>query len=235
MQNEIIRKRKSIRKYAAELLDSATLEWVREQIAAVTPLYSNIQYKIEIANKTKGIFNVKSPQYLLFSSHEGEGYCENIGFIGQQLDLALSEHGIGTCWLGGSKPQEKSESSMPFVIAMAFGTAAEPLHRELSEFKRKPLSAVSEGEDPRLEVARLAPSAMNLQNRYFIADGGKIHCYRKKTNPLLGIKFEKMSLIDMGIAICHIETEGDTFKFTKMKSVPERKGYVYVGTVGASG
>jgi nitroreductase len=36
--NEIIRKRKSVRKYVCEPLDSATLEKIREQINAVKPL-----------------------------------------------------------------------------------------------------------------------------------------------------------------------------------------------------
>jgi len=229
--NEAIRKRKSVRKYASEPLDSATLEWVQEQIAAVMPLYPNIRYKIEIVNKTKGLFNVKAPHYLIFSSHEGEGYLENIGFIGQQLNLSFSERGIGSCWLGTSKPLENSEPSIPFVIAMAFGTAAEPVHCDVSEFKRKPLSAVSEGEDSRLEAARLAPSAVNSQNWYFVAEKGNIHCYRRKANPLLGFMLTTANQIDMGITLYHIASESDTFKFAKLKSVSAHKGCFYMGTV----
>ena len=231
--NEIIRKRKSIRKYEAAPLDTATLDWVGEQIAAVKPLYPNIRYNIEIANKTKGLFNVKAPHYLIFSSEEMDGYCENIGFIGQQLDLALSENGIGTCWLGGSKPSENEKTKLTYVIAMAFGKPTEPLHRSLDEFKRKPLSAISEGEGVRLEAVRLAPSAMNSQNWFFVAYSEKIHCYRKKINPIAGLMLERLNRIDMGIAICHIAAESanlEQFKFTKSKVAPERKGYIYTGT-----
>jgi nitroreductase len=231
MQNEIIRKRKSIRKYDFTPLDTDKLKWAQEQIAAVKPLYPNIRYRVEIVSKTKGLFNVKAPYYFLFSSEEMDGYHENIGFIGQQLNLILSANGIGTCWLGASKPIESDKSALPYVIAMSFGTPNEPLHRSLPEFKRKSLSVISEGEDPRLEAARLAPSAMNSQNQFFVADGGKIHCYRKKTNPIVGLMLERMNRIDMGIAIYHIAAESGEFKFTKSKIVPERKGYVYVGTV----
>jgi len=42
---------------------------------------------------------------------------------------------------------------------------------------------------------------------------------------------EKANKIDMGIAIYHIAVESDNFKFTKLKIVPERKGYIYTGTV----
>jgi nitroreductase len=231
--NEIIYKRKSIRKYDMTKLDDDTLEKVREKIEKLTPLYPDIRYSVEIVNSTKGIFNVKAPHYLVFSSEEKEGAYENIGFVGQQLDLFFSESGIGACWLGVSKPEEKVASDgMNHVICMSFGKPDGALHRALSEFKRKPAEEISEGSDKRLEAARLAPSATNAQNWYFASQGGKIHCYRKKANPLLGFLFDKMHIIDMGIAICHIAEESEDFSFSKETDVPVKKGYVYTGTVG---
>ena len=106
--NEVIRKRKSIRKYDPAPLDAAALEMVRERIKGITPLYKDIRYSVEIVNKTRGIFNIKAPHYLIFGSEEKEGAYENIGFIGQQLDLFLSESGIGACWLGASKGTGRS-------------------------------------------------------------------------------------------------------------------------------
>jgi len=232
--NEIIRKRKSIRKYDLAPLDDATLEKVQAQIMKVTPLYPGIRYSVEITNKTKGVFNIKAPHYLVFGSEEKDGAYENIGFIGQQLDLFFSESGLGSCWLGASKPEEQEASALPCVICMSFGRPAEPLHRELSEFKRKPLTEISEGIDGRLEAARLAPSAVNAQNWYFVAENGKIHCYRKKASPLLGFIYNKLHCIDMGIALCHIAEESDVFHFSKEAGVSERKGHVYMGTVGSS-
>ncbi|MCL2703926.1 MAG: nitroreductase [Defluviitaleaceae bacterium] len=228
---EIIRKRKSIRKYDPAALDSATLEKVRAQIENVKPLYPDIRYSIEITNKTKGLFNIKAPHYLIFGSEEKEGAYENIGFVGQQLDLFLSAAGLGACWLGASKPQEIEASVLPHVISLAFGKPGEPLHRDLSEFKRKPLSDISQGSDKRLEAARLAPSGVNAQNWYFIADNNKILCYRKKSNPLLGFFYNKLGCIDMGIALCHIAEESENFNYIKEANVPGRKGCVYMGTV----
>jgi len=184
--NETIRKRKSIRKYDMAKLDNSILEKLQEQINTVIPLFPNIRFSIEIADKTKGLFNVSAPHYLILGSEEKDGYLENIGFIGQQLDLFFSEKGLGCCWLGVSKPLLKEASPLPFVICISFGKPAEPLYRELSDFKRKPLSEISEGADDRLEAARLAPSGINAQNWYFIAVDDKIHCYckycKKKSN-----------------------------------------------------
>ena len=230
--NETIRKRKSIRKYDATPLDAETLEKVRERIKTLKPLYPNIKYSVEIANKTKGMFSIKAPHYLIFGSEGKDGSLENIGFIGQQMDLFFSETGLGSCWLGASKPQEQEESALPFVICMAFGKPAEPLHRDMSEFKRKPLSEISEGTDERLEAARLAPSGINAQNWHFIAENGKIHCYRRKANPLLGFIYNKLACIDMGIALWHIASESNGgFGFVKETETPARKGCVYMGTV----
>jgi nitroreductase len=231
MKNEIIGKRKSIRKYDPAKLDAATLEKVREKIKNLTPLYSDIRYSVEIAEKTKG-FGVKAPHYLIFGSENADGANENIGFIGQQMDLFFSEEGLGSCWVGMAKPSEKEESSLPFVICMAFGKPAEPLHRgEISEFKRKPLSAISEGNDDRLEAARLAPSGVNAQNWFFVAENGKIHCYIKKANPILKLVAGKLGGIDMGIALYHIAAESEKFSFAKEENAPERKGCAYAGTV----
>jgi nitroreductase len=120
---------------------------------------------------------------------------------------------------------------------MSFGKPAEPLHRDISEFKRKSLTEISEGTDrtgnmdKRLEAARLAPSGVNAQNWYFIADNGKIHCYRKKANPILGFIYNKLACIDMGIALYHIAAESKNFSFVKEAGIPERKGHFYMGTV----
>ena len=229
--NDIIRKRKSIRKYDMAKLDEHALDKVREQISKLVPLFPDIRYGIEITGKTRGLFNVTAPHYLVFGSEEKEGAYENIGFIGQQMDLFFADNGLGCCWLGASKPQEKEASPLPFVICMSFGKPAEPLHRDLTEFKRKSLAKISEGTDVRLEAARLAPSGINAQGWFFIAQSGKIHCFRKKLNPVMGLMLGRMGEIDLGIAICHIYKESESFRYEKEVDPPERKGFIYMGTV----
>jgi nitroreductase len=246
---EIIYKRKSLRKYDFTPLDTETLDGIQSQIEHVTSLYPKIKYSIEITSKTKGLFNVKAPYYLVFRSEEEDGAYENIGFIGQQLDLYLSGSGLGSCWLGAAKPeaqkpqdkavvktqekeagksQEKAVTSLKHIICMSFGTPAEPLYRELSGFKRKSLGEISRGDDKRLEAARLAPSGLNKQNWFFVAQNGAIHCYKKKS--LLAF-MENMSSIDMGIALCHIALESENFSFSRESDAPVQKGLIYMGTV----
>jgi len=77
--NEIIRKRKSIRKYDLTPLDDSTLKSVQEQIEKLIPLYPGIKYSIDIVKRTKGFFNIKAPHYLVFNSEDNDKAYENIG------------------------------------------------------------------------------------------------------------------------------------------------------------
>ena len=229
--NEIIRKRKSIRKFDMTALDTDTIGKLQSFIDSVNPLVPGITYSITFAEKTKGLFNIKAPHYLIFKSDTADGSYENIGFIGQQIDLYLAESGLGSCWLGLAKQVDGEKSGLPHVISMAFGKPAEPLYRDLADFKRKSINAISEGTDDRIEAARLAPSGMNRQNWFFAVAGGSIHCYRKKPDPISGLFFDKLEAIDIGIAICHIAMESANFSFTKKDNAPTRKGFIYVGTI----
>ncbi|MCL2212648.1 MAG: nitroreductase [Oscillospiraceae bacterium] len=227
---EFIQKRKSVRKFDMTPLDTATMDKVRAELEKLIPLFPNIKYCTTIVEKTKGLFNIKAPHYLLFGSEEIPGAEENIGFVGQQMDLFFSANGLGSCWLGASKPKEE-KTELPYVICLAFGKPAEPLHREYANFKRKALSEISQGLDERLQSARLAPSGLNAQAWYFVAEEGKIHCYVKKASALTNFALGKMRLIDMGIAVCHIAQASESFAFEKLSNVKEISGHIYVGSV----
>jgi len=219
--NEIIYKRRSVRKFENSELDSDTLKKIQDIIDKAKPLFPDASYSVEIVKSKWPI-----PYFLAFC---GEN-LENIGFIGQQISLALSAIGIGSYWKMG-KPQGEIKSKYPFVISMPFGKPAEPLFRAKNEFVRKSLEEISEGNDHRLEAARFAPSGLNAQDWYFIAESGNIHCFRKKPNILMAPIKNKLNRIDIGIAICHITEESEDFKFVQLSTPPTKAGYIYVGTV----
>lgn len=233
---EFIFKRKSVRKYEEASLDGETLGKVMDYAQSLRPLYPEIRTTFEMGHSVKGIFSIKAPHYLLICSEAREGYLENAGYMGQQMDLYLSSLGLGSCWLGMAKPTAEITTTLPLVITLAFGRAAEEPHRKLRDFKRKETDDISSGDDDRIEAARLAPSATNSQNWFFEASEGAIHVYRKKLNPALEMVYGKMNRIDTGIALCHLtyasEHQGKEFVFGKEPG-HDKKGYVYVGTVKA--
>lgn len=95
-------------------------------------------------------------------------------------------------------------STLYWVTAIGVGKSAEPAARKLDEFKRKPIAEIAQGTDSRLEAARLAPSGLNKQPWYFIVDGDAVHVYYQKSlGGLMGAMY-KLTDLDVGIALCHI-------------------------------
>ena len=54
---------------------------------------------------------------LIYSEKKGN-YLMNAGYIGEQLDLWLVSHNIGSLWFGIGKPDEPSYDEMEFVIML---------------------------------------------------------------------------------------------------------------------
>lgn len=234
-------RRRSIRKYDMAPLESSVIDEVSKLIPSLKPLYDiKIHISLVPGNTIRGMMAVRSPHYLILSSEKKDGYLENAGFILQQMDLALSSMGLGSCWAGLAKPPEDLfiKPGMEFVIALAFGKSMGSPHREsLSEFKRKPLLRIADThEDPILEAARLAPSSTNSQPWYFKRIGNLIHAYCIRSNRIKAILFEKLNRIDMGIAFCHIWLAGlhmgKNPHFARNTEAPEvLSGYDYILTV----
>lgn len=233
---QAILKRKSIRNFVMTPLDSNVIEDINKYIESIKAYKPEIQTKTYILNdekQIKGMFKIKAPHYIVITSETKEGYLENVGYILEQLVIYLTQNEIGTCWLGDSKPKENGEnSSLGFVVMIAFGKANEKLYREdVSEFKRKGITEISNLKDTSdiLEAIRLAPSAMNKQLWYFMFKENQIDIYRKEDLKI----FERMSKIDIGIAMAHIyiafQKEGKNVEFIKEES-EIKKGYSYVVT-----
>ena len=208
---ETIFKRKSVRKYDLTPLDERTLAQIIAHMSALKPMYDNIKIEMKIVSQkdVKSLLSAKAPHYIAVFSEAKDGYLTNVGFMLQQMDLFLSANRIGSGWQGIPKPTKEilNGSKLEFVILLALGKPKELLHREsVLEFKRKPLREITniKGADELLEPVRLAPSAMNRQQWFFMGDASTIHAYRVKSNFITAFMFEKMSKISMGIAICHL-------------------------------
>ena len=158
--------RRSVRKYTAEISDEKR-EKLLNFIKNVTPLYDNIKYEIIPANK--GVNSkVKAPCYILYYSEKKKGYSVNAGFIMQQIDLFAQSIGLGSCWLGLSSADIKSEKGYKYVIMLAVGETEKAYRTSAEDFNRKPLEEVGNLEDiSLLSAVRLAPSAVNKQPWYY--------------------------------------------------------------------
>jgi len=230
---EIIYKRKSTRKYDMTPLDAKTLADIQNFVAKAKPLYNGIKVEFEIidGNNIKGMFAIKAPHYMIIRSETEENYLVNAGFMLQQADLYLQSMGFGSCWLGMAKPAEKSENNLEYVIMLAFGKPLGSPHRDLSGFKRKPLSQISDISDHRLEPARLAPSGINSQPWFFVSYNNIIHVYCVKHGAVKNLIYKRLNKIDMGIALAHLFLVCERFKFFAVQSPMYVKGHYYIGSV----
>ena len=223
--HEMIYKRKSCRSFTGKPVDGAMIETILS--CELKPLYPQIKVHMDIVgrDKVKCICPWTTPQVITIYSEEAEGYLENIGFLFQQMDLYLQTLGLGVCWLGMGRMNPKTTTEvegMKFVIMLAFGhPRGDQLRHNLKDFKRKRMEKITDKADPRLEPARLAPSAVNSQPWYFTHEGDNIHVHCSR----------KGSPLDTGIALAHLYTANEaTFRFFKAENPHAVPGYDYIGS-----
>lgn len=218
--------RKSCRKYLDDEIDMTP---IKEFIPKAKVLNSDIDYSYKILTKDELSIRTrwKAPYYLALYSEKKENYGVNLGFIFQQLSLYMQSIGIGSCWVGMANVKQKDPN---FVITIAFGKS-DDLTRDLSKFKRRSLSEISDMEDERLIPAQLAPSAVNSQPWYFKHTDDGFDVFKAKHNIVKQKIIGKWNDIDMGIALSHLYVSNpNTFEF-EFKNKADIKGYTYFGSV----
>ena len=161
---------------------------------------------------------------ILIYSEEKDNYLINAGYIGEQLDLYLVQHNIGSLWYGIGKPDMADVNGMKFVIMIAIHKVNDPAlyRKDMFKSKRKPLDEVWSGDGLGIaDIARFAPSACNSQPWYAENKDGKITVCRYKKPGKRGIMPAKSvsyyNRIDIGIYLCILEICMDKkgIKFTR--------------------
>jgi nitroreductase len=209
---EAIFKRKSVRNYDPAPIDQNLLKQISDNLDSLKPMLTGIktEFRLILPNQVTRKLNNNAPYYIAAFSEAKDAYKVNVGYMLQQMDLYFSAIGLGSCWLGIPQPiKEVTESSdLQFIILMSFGNSKETLYRtSAAEFKRHSLSDITNIENAAelLEPARLAPSAVNLQNWYFTGNKNSIHAYSAKSSFLRTIVGGSYYPVNMGIALCHLQ------------------------------
>jgi len=220
-----INSRKSIRNYKEKNVSSEDMQKIKAIINEAKPLYETIPMEvllIEDGEKIKATFKgligkytkVEAPHYLAFTSEVQEGHLENIGFIGEELVLKLTELGIGTCWIGATIKEEvfrnivKVQDRQSYIILIAFGYPAEEL-KPVETRKRLDKSKVVKGDyenqyEPIIQSLIDAPSAVNSQPWKLVVKNNKFDLYLENRNILTKKMLKDMNHIDMGIGLSHL-------------------------------
>ncbi|MDR0321078.1 MAG: hypothetical protein LBI28_06215 [Treponema sp.] len=208
---QTIFKRKSVRVYSqasAEILEKNDII----QTLGIQPLIDNIKVDVKALGKGE-VKNERSKYCIAFYSEEKPFYRENIGFIGQQIDLELQAMGLGTCWWGMKKPKRghRKTDGLDCLITM---TAGYPLKEETriypDGFVRKAVKDIVTGNiaelssDRLIEAVRVAPSAVNLQPWLVEKTGNKYNFYLRSPKGIIERMISDIRHVDMGIALAHL-------------------------------
>ena len=237
---EMIFKRKSFhifRNVGNESIGEYELHEIQNAYSAFTPLHPEIKTAIcmvpekETSCKRGGEYCI-----LLYSEKKG-GYLQNIGYLGEQLDLYLVSRNIGTLWFGIGKPEEEPFEDMEFVILFSVRKIRDgsKFRKDLYKSKRKRVEQIWEGEQiPGVsDIVRFAPSACNSQP-WLVKNAGELLVYRYRKPGKRGImpaaKVSFYNCIDMGIFICFLDIclahSGINFDKTLYPDNCEDKEYV---------
>ena len=138
---EMIFKRKSFhlfRNIGNEKISNDELKDIENKFNDLKPLVKDIKVKIKIVKDSTTC--KRGQEYcILFYSEKKDNYLQNIGYIGEQLDLYLVSKNIGTLWFGIGKVEEPKIDNLDFVIMIAIAKVdkEDKFRKDMYKSKRK--------------------------------------------------------------------------------------------------
>ena len=212
---EMIFKRKSFhifRNVGGASIGEDELGDIKNAYSEFVPLVPEIRTVIRIIPEDRTTCRRGGEYCILLYSEKKDGYLQNIGYLGEQLDLYLVSRNIGTLWFGIGKTEEKSYEGMEFVIMFSVRKIRDDsrFRRDMFKSKRKRVEEIWEGEQiPGVsDIVRFAPSACNSQP-WFVKNDGELWVYRYRKPGRRGIMPADMvsfyNRIDIGIFICFMD------------------------------
>ena len=212
----MIFKRKSFhlfRNIGQEPISSSELENIQKMYDIFTPLYPDIKTAIRIVPAEETNCKRGQEYCILLYSELKDNYLQNIGYLGEQLDLYLVSKNIGTLWFGIGKTEEATFNGLHYVIMIAISKvdSADKFRKDMFKSKRKEIDDFWLGKtiEGVTDIVRFAPSACNTQPWLVEYDSDIIKIYRYKKAGKRGImpadKVSFYNQIDIGIFLCFLE------------------------------
>ena len=211
---DMIFKRKSFHLFGnvKEKISKDELTKIEDFIKQVKPLIEDIKTKIEIVPASETTCKRGEEYCILFYSEKKDNYLQNIGYIGEQIDLFLPSLNIGSLWFGIGKVKEQKYEDLDYVIMIAIAKMDEDKFRkDMFKSKRKELGETWIGERYKEigNITRFAPSACNSQPWITEEAENKLVVYRYKKKGKRGImpidKVNYYNKIDIGIYMLFLE------------------------------
>src|SRR6056297_707176 len=190
-------------------LTQEELQEIENHFKQLQPLKDDIQVEFKIVPKEHT--SCKRGEYcVLFFSERKDGYLQNIGYLGAQLDLWFASKNIGVCWYGVGKTEVTPENDLGFVIMMAIGKVNEnDFRKDYTKSKRKPMEEIWSGNSHQsiAEIVRFTPSTCNTQPWFVESEDHHLTIYRVKgrRGMMPADKVVYYNRIDIGIFLLFVE------------------------------
>ena len=212
---EMIYKRKSFHLFVGagnKSISQEELDDIENSFNDVVPLYPDIKIKMLIVPASKTTCLRGAEYCILFYSEKKDGYLQNVGYIGEQLDLYLTSKNIGTLWFGIGRTKEKKIDGLDYVIMIAIHKVDDisKFRKDMFKSKRKEIDEFWEGGQIKgvTNIVRFTPSACNSQP-WYVKNNEVLSVYRYKKEGKRGIMPSSMvpfyNSIDIGIFLYFLE------------------------------
>ena len=212
---EMIFKRKSFHLFTNvgnEKINEDEISNIYRVFLEFKPLFPDIKVAIKIV-RSKETSCLRGGEYcILLYSEKKDGYLQNAGYLGEQLDLYLVSQNIGTLWFGIGRTKEKKYEDLDYVIMFNIQKISDQTkyRKDMFKSKRKPLEEIWQGDyiDGVSDIIRFAPSACNSQP-WLVKNEGSLLIYRYKKPGKRGIMpanaVSYYNRIDMGIFLLFLD------------------------------
>lgn len=227
---EMIFKRKSFhlfRDIGNERITSEEIKDIYNEFKKFTPLIDNIKTDIKIVSPQETNCKRGEEYCILLYSEKKSNYLQNIGYLGEQLDLYLVSKNIGTLWFGIGKPNEKKYNNLDFVIMIAISKVDSLLkfRKDMYKSKRKELKEIWAGNYFKDigDIVRFAPSSCNTQPWIVESNARNLKVYRYKKTGKWGIMPHNEVIyynrIDIGIFLLFLDLCLNHYNIKYTKSI----------------
>lgn len=224
-------RRKSFHRFTKPFrsLTAVQLAQIELCFSTVTPLVEDIRTLLRIVPISQT--SCRQGEYaLLLYSERKQGYAQNIGYIGEQLDLFLTKENIGACWYGMGRPKEREYEGLHFVCMLCIANQdGDSFRTKENSLNRLEIPEMWEGEGrgDLACVVRLAPSACNTQPWLVVQQGDVLLVHRvfRKRGIIPPSLVSYYQSIDIGIFLLFLELalEHATTKYCRTLYMEDQK------------
>ncbi len=201
-----IERRKSVRKFNGVPMTEEELDLLNGFISSgITPLFPEVPYRFLVLKREETSCPRGEYCICMYTDRKDLKSLYNTGYILAQVDLFLTEMGIGTCFYGFGRLKRKLLDGLEFTLMLNFGHSDDVYRKEAKANRRNNFADPFDSEVERL--SQFAPSACNTQPWYIEVEGSTLTVSRRPmiVSIIKGMWKEFFNRIDVGIYLLYLE------------------------------